>query len=109
MQKMKAFTNVVQCIKTKDAPVEEMQKGGQIIIRRHFMFHVLFLCVKIMSMYSQWGFVSCNRIYQPVSKNKYHKNVHERIERKELYMSTEWTKDQQTRILVHIEVQYRFC
>jgi len=63
MQKMKSFTNMVQCIKTKDALVpigycvEEMplSKGGQIIIKRYFMFHVLFLCVKIISVYSQWG------------------------------------------------------
>jgi len=54
---------VVQCIKTKDAVVpigycvEEMPlpKGDQIIIKRHFMFCVLFLFVKIISVYSQWG------------------------------------------------------
>jgi len=59
MQKMKAFTNVVHCIKTKDAVVpigycvEEMPlpKGGHIIIKRHFMFHVLLLFVKIISVY----------------------------------------------------------
>jgi len=60
---MKAFTNAVQCIKTKDAVVpigycvEEMPlpKGGQSTIKRHFMFYVLFLFVKIISVYSQWG------------------------------------------------------
>lgn len=44
MQKMKAFTNVIQCIKTKDALVpigycvEEMPllKGGHIIIKEAF-------------------------------------------------------------------------
>jgi hypothetical protein len=63
MQKMKTFTNVVLCIKTKDAVVpivycaEEMPlpKGGQIIIKRYFMFHLLFLFVKFISVYSQWG------------------------------------------------------
>jgi hypothetical protein len=63
MQKMKAFTNMVQCIKTKDAVVpigycvEEMPLliGGQILIKRHFMLHVLFLFVKIINVYSQWG------------------------------------------------------
>jgi membrane protease subunit (stomatin/prohibitin family) len=63
MQKMKAFTNVVQCIKTKDSvvPIEycvkemPLSKGGQIVIKRHFMFHVLFLFVKIISMYSHGG------------------------------------------------------
>lgn len=60
---MKAFTSVVQCIKTKDAVVpigycvEEMPlpKGSQILIKRHFMLYVLFLFVKIISVYSQWG------------------------------------------------------
>jgi hypothetical protein len=59
MQKMKAFTNVVHCIKTKDAVVpigycvEEVPspKGGQIKIKRHFMFYVLFLFFKIISVF----------------------------------------------------------
>lgn len=60
-KKMKAFINMVHCIKTKDAQVpigfcvEQMPllKGGQIVMKRHFMFHILFLFVKIISEYSQ--------------------------------------------------------